>query len=177
MQLNVRMSFAIMVLLAAPVIVGGFAEGEDMIETRLRRLEDREEIRQLLVDYGRTLDQRDFVGFAKLFAEDAEYVSGGGSAITKGAEAIGRSLEEVFRRNPTGLGSPNFHVFANEMIQVNGDEAVATSKGMFVVPGDNSKPEIVMLATYSDVLMRESGCWKFKRRVVRGDLPAPRASK
>jgi hypothetical protein len=39
------------------------------IETRLRALEDREEIRQLLINYGRTLDQRNFAAFAKLFIQ------------------------------------------------------------------------------------------------------------
>jgi len=143
------------------------------IESRLRQLEDREEIRRLLVDYGRTLDQRDFLGFSKLFAEDAEYVAGGGMGATKGAAAIGRLLDEIFRKNPTGVRSPNFHLFANETIQVNGDEAVAVSKGIFVVPGETNSPEMVMLATYNDLLIREDGRWKFKKREVRGDIPSP----
>jgi len=146
--------------------------GEPM-ESRLRRLEDREEIRRLLVDYGRTLDQRDFGAFAGLFAEDAEYAGGGGTDAIKGAAAIGKSLEEIFRKNPTGLRSPNFHLFTNEVIEIHGDEATALSKGLFVVPGDDNKPGMVMLATYSDTLTRESGRWKFKRRVVHGDIPAP----
>jgi uncharacterized protein (TIGR02246 family) len=151
--------------------------GEDMMEIRMRRLEDCEEIRNLLSDYGRTLDQRDFGAFAGLFAEDAEYIVGGGAAVARGAAAIGNLLEDIFRKNPTGLGSPNFHVFANETIQVEGNTAVATSKGLFVVPGENNKPEIAMMATYSDVLIRENGRWKFKRRAVHGDLPAPQAAK
>jgi uncharacterized protein (TIGR02246 family) len=145
------------------------------IEDRLRQLEDREEIRQLLVDYGRTLDRRDFAGFSKLFAENAEYVGGGGMGVTKGAAAIGKLLEEVFRKNPTGLRSPNFHLFANETIRVDGDSAVAISKGLFVVPNKANNPEMVMLATYEDVLVRENGRWKFKKRVVHGDIPAPPA--
>ena len=41
------------------------------------RGEDRAEIHGLLVDYGRTLDARDFDGFAALFARDGVYLSGG----------------------------------------------------------------------------------------------------
>ncbi len=190
MQTNGHASYLATVLLALLIIVWAFpgtiqitaaqtlkATAQDPIENRLRRLEDREEIRQLLVEYGRTLDRRDFVGFSKLFAENAEYTGGGGMGVTKGPAAIGKLLEDTFRKNPTGLRSPNFHLFANETIQVNGDEAVAVSKGLFVVPDGTNKPATVMLATYSDVLIRENGRWKFKKRVVQGDIPAPPASK
>jgi uncharacterized protein (TIGR02246 family) len=135
-------------------------------------LEDREEIRHLLIEYGRTLDKRDFVAFSKLFAESAEYVGGAGTAI-KGPSAIAKSLEETFQKNPTGVRSPNFHLFANEVIQVNGEEAVAVSKGLFVVPNEKNAPEIVMMATYEDVFTHEKSGWKFKRRTVRGDVPIP----
>ena len=143
------------------------------IEVRLRILEDKEEIRQLLIDYGRTLDQRDFAGFSRLFSEDAEYVGGGGSVPIKGPAAIAKFLEDIVQKNPTGVRSPNFHLFANETSQVNGDEAAALSKGLFVVPGGAGAPEIVMLATYHDLFIRDHGRWKFRRRTVQGDIPGP----
>jgi uncharacterized protein (TIGR02246 family) len=143
----------------------------ESVEVRLRILEDREEIRQLTIDYGRTLDQRDFAGFAKLFTKDAEYGGGGGAGMTKGPEAIAKLLEDVFQKNPTNVNTPNFHLFCNETIQVNGDQATALSKGIFVVRGDDNKPDTVMLATYKDVLVRENGAWKFKQRIVQGDIP------
>jgi uncharacterized protein (TIGR02246 family) len=156
-----------------PLVPKSWGQPTKSSEIRLRVLEDREEIRQLLVDYGRTLDQRDFKAFSRLFSENAEYVSGGSDAI-KSAAAIARFLEEVFQKNPTGVRSPNFHLFANEIIHVNGDEAVAISKGLFVVPNQANVPEIAMIATYNDVLIRDQGKWKFKRRVVTGDIPAPK---
>jgi uncharacterized protein (TIGR02246 family) len=143
------------------------------MEERLRVLETREEIRQLMIDYGRTLDQRNFSGFAKLFARDAEYGGGGGGGVTKGPEAIAKLLEDVFQKNPTNLNTPNFHLFCNEIIQVNGDTARAVSKGIFVVRGNQNTPEAVMLATYMDEFTQEKGAWKFKRRLVRGDIPSP----
>jgi uncharacterized protein (TIGR02246 family) len=143
----------------------------ESIEARLLILEDRENIRQLMIDYGRTLDRRDFAGFAKLFAKDAEYGGGEGAGMTKGPEAIAKLLEDVFRKNPTNVNTPNFHLFCNEAIQVNGDQATALSQGIFVVRGDNNKPDAVMLATYKDLLIRENGAWKFKQRIVQGDIP------
>ena len=143
-----------------------------LLETRLQILEDREEIRQLLIDYGRTLDKRDFNGFSKLFTQDAEYFGGAGGDAIKGPDAIAKFLKDIFEQNPSGVKSPNFHLFANESIQVNGDEATASSKGIFVVPDGNDQPETVMLATYKDILVRENGMWKFKQRVVQSDIPS-----
>jgi SnoaL-like domain len=39
-----------------------------------------EEIRTLLLDYGRFLDSRDLAAYARLFAKDGEWVGGFGSA-------------------------------------------------------------------------------------------------
>ena len=161
-------------LLLVPMTSAQSQKSKDQpsVEARLQVLEDREEIRQLLIDYGRTLDQRDFAGFARLFAENAQYGAGTGDDI-KGPAAIAKFLEETFKKNPTGVRSPNFHLFANPIIRVKGDEATAVSKGMFVVPNQANVPEIVMLAAYSDTLVRAGGQWKFKRRIVHGDIPAP----
>src|SRR5262249_29539302 len=50
------------------------------VEARLQRLEDIEEIRLLLLDYGRFLDARDLAAYSRLFAKDGEWVGGFGSA-------------------------------------------------------------------------------------------------
>ena len=42
------------------------------LAARLQRLEDTEEIRTLLLDYGRLLDLRDLAGYSRLFAKDGE---------------------------------------------------------------------------------------------------------
>jgi ketosteroid isomerase-like protein len=146
------------------------------IEDRLRILEDREEIRQLLIEYGRALDQRDFGALSRLFSENAEYIGGGSLNAIKGPAAISKFVEEVFRKNPMGLRFPNFHLFANVTIQINGDEAYAKSKGFFVVPNEDDMPLAVMMATNDDVLVRDKGRWKFKRRIVHMEIPAPAPS-
>lgn len=141
------------------------------LDTRVQELEAREQIRQLMHDYGRYLDERNFSAFADLFTQDdSEYVSGG-QTVTGGA-AIGTMLEEIFAANPSGLKSPNFHVFFNENINVDGNRATAFSQSAFIVPGDSGEPRIIFFATYDDVFTRVNGEWKFKRRVVRGNLPA-----
>jgi uncharacterized protein (TIGR02246 family) len=137
------------------------------------RSEDRAEIHALLVAYGETIDARDFAGFAALFAEGGTYAGGAGGAGVSGAEA-GRLLERTFAENALGLGEPNYHLFFNEVIRFTGpDSATATSKSLFMVPGEGGGPEAAMMASYADQLVREGGVWKFARRQVQALLPAP----
>ena len=98
------------------------AEKQESVEARLQRLEDREAIRKLLMDYGRFLDQRNFVAFSQLFSEkDGEWIGGMGSA--KGSQAILKLMEDTIGTDSKGLGAANYHLFTNEMISVDGDRA------------------------------------------------------
>jgi len=137
------------------------------------RAEDRAEIHALLVDYGRTLDARDFEGFAALFARDGLYVAGApGAEPLSGAEA-GEAMRRTFAENALGFAEPNYHLFFNETVEFTGpDSATATSQSLYMVPGEDGAPRAAMMAEYDDELVREGGRWKFARRAVRGLMPA-----
>jgi hypothetical protein len=144
--------------------------------SRLEALEAREAIRALWAEYGRTLDARDFVGFSKLFARNAEFGSGPGAA--KGPAAIGAFLEKAIGSNYPDSKGKNFHLYFNESIEVHGDRATAVSKGGYVMATpDNTKADFLLLAEYRDELIKEDGQWKFLKRVIRGEIPVPRAQK
>jgi SnoaL-like domain len=134
---------------------------------RLAQLEDREAIRLVLRDYGKLLDERKFDEFGQLFAADGEYVSGN---TTKGPAAIGESLRRIMTANSMGLAEPNFHVLFNERIELHGDRADATSQSFFVAPGADGAPQIIMMASYVDSLVRTPQGWKFAKRTVRGNM-------
>ena len=165
------------------IAVSGFipaksAERQETVEARLQRLEDREAIRKLLMDYGRFLDQRNFVAFSQLFSEkEGEWIGGMGRA--KSSQAILKLMEDTIGKDSKGMGAPNYHLFSNDMISVDGDQAKASTKWMFVVQGEASRPQLFYLGHYEDVLIRERGHWKFLRRMVYGDIPPddPLASK
>jgi hypothetical protein len=142
------------------------------MESRLQQLEDREEIRQLLMDYGRFLDKRDFVSFSRLFAEkDGEWNGGMGKAI--GPQAIQKLMEDTIGKSTEkAISAPNFHIFTNDIIRVNGDRADATTKWIFVVQGEAGRPQALYLGHYEDSMVREGGRWKFLRRVVHADIPS-----
>jgi len=138
-------------------------------EARLKELEDRQAIHELLINYGRTLDARDFAGFERLFARDAEY--GGGRGMTKGPAAIRASLEAALKVNAAPVPGRDWHFLFNETVDLHGDEATAISMGAFFVRGAGNKLESNSIAVYTDRLVREDGAWKFKRRQL-GAVPA-----
>src|SRR5215472_6184642 len=135
---------------------------------RLQRLEDMEEIRTLLLDYGRFLDSRDLVAYSRLFAKDGEWVGGFGSA--KGPAGIQAFMEKNLGTGPNRGNT--FHILSNFVIDVKGDTAIAWSRWTFVTPGADGKPVIGQSGRYSDTLVRENGHWKFKRRQAMNDIPA-----
>jgi hypothetical protein len=137
------------------------------IEARLQRLEDIEEIRTVLLDYGRFLDARDFASYSRLFAKDGEWV--GGFGTVQGPTAIKAFMEKSI---PGPNTAHNYHLLSNFEIEVRGDIATAWSRWAFVVPGPDNKPAIAQGGRYDDTLIRESGHWKFKRRTASTDLPS-----
>lgn len=163
-------------------LVGTFAAGtlqlaaqrpqpkEGSVEARLQAVEDRQEIHALLMEYGRTLDARDFAGFERLFAKDAEYGSARSEPV-KGPANIRELLEGQLKKNAAPQPGRDFHLFYNETIDVKGDHATALSKGAFYVRGEGNKLETSALVNYHDDLVREDGRWKFKRRIL-GERPA-----
>ena len=149
-----------------------FGQGSAPVAARVQLLEDREEIRTLLLDYGRFLDSHDFAAYSRLFAKDGEWAGGLGSV--QGPAAI-----QVFMEKNIGAG-PNrgntHHLLSNFVIEVKGDAATAWSRWAYVTPGADNRPVIAQGGHYDDTLVRENGRWKFKRRVASSDLPRPGAA-
>jgi uncharacterized protein (TIGR02246 family) len=149
-------------------VSAGQERGPQTVERRLQRLEDENEIRNLLLDYGRHLDGRDFKSYASLFAKDGEWVGGFGSVT-------GPANIQAFMEKNMGTG-PNrrndYHLLSNFVITVNGDTATAWSRWAFVVPGQ-SGATIAQAGRYDDTLVRENGRWRFRKRVASNDTAAP----
>lgn len=145
-------------------------EKQESLAVRMQKLEDREEIRQLLKDYGRFLDQRDFASFSQLFAErEGEWIGGFGKA--KGSAAIRKLMEDTIGQSTDKKAPPNYHLFMNDSIRVSGKQAEATTKWLFMVQGEKGGPQPMYLGHYEDTFIRENGRWKFLKRTVHTDIP------
>ena len=140
------------------------------VESRLEQLEDKEQIAQLLIDYGRHLDGRDLAAYAALFATDGEWIGGFG-------KVAGRANIQAFMEKSLGTG-PNrgnsYHIMSNFLITVKGDTATAWSRWTFVTPGERGAT-IAQAGRYDDTFVRENGAWKFKRRIASNDTAPPAA--
>jgi hypothetical protein len=146
----------------------GRAKNDPSMAARIQRLEDIEEIRTLLIEYGRLLDAHDLAGYSGLFARDGEWIGGFGSA--KGPAAIQGLMEKNLGATPTSRPGSTYHLLTNFGIDVQGDKATAWSRWSFTVTADN-KPSILYGGHYDDTLIREDGRWKFLRRVAAADIP------
>lgn len=135
-------------------------------ERRLQRVEDEAAITRLLLEYGRTLDARDFAAYSRLFAKEGEWKGALGSY--RGPAAIQAAMEKIFADASGDIpkGS-NFHVMSNFAIDVQDDRATARSMFIFYKMQGN-KPVAEVAGRYEDVLVRENGVWRF---LLRNALP------
>ena len=138
------------------------------VEARLKQLEDKEQITQLLIDYGRHLDNRDLAAYASLFATDGEWV--GGFGTVKGRAEIKSFMEKSLGTGPNRGNS--YHIMSNFAITVKGDTATAWSRWTFVTPGANGA-SVAQAGRYDDTFVRENGAWKFKKRTASNDTAPP----
>src|SRR5215469_2005678 len=170
-RINRRTLTTIATLLAATLLPLASAQSKlaasPPLEARVQRLEDLEEIRTVLTNYGRFLDARDFSAYSHLFARDGEWI--GGLGKVKGPAEIQAFMEKSIG---TKNEAHNYHLLSNFVIDVQGDTATAWSRWAFLVPGADKKPLIAQGGHYDDMLIRENGHWRFKRRTASTDLPS-----
>ena len=140
------------------------AKGKESAEARLQRFVDKEEIQSVLLEYGRSLDARDFAAYSSLFAAEGEWV--GGFGTVKGPANIKAFMEKNMGTN--GNATHNYHLLSNFVITVNGDTATAWSRWTFVQPGERGAA-IAQAGRYDDTFVRENGAWKFKKRTASND--------
>ncbi|HEY2330279.1 MAG TPA: nuclear transport factor 2 family protein [Acidimicrobiales bacterium] len=119
-------------------------------------IEDREEIRELLARYNHTIDAHQSDEWVGLFTDDGVFDAGG--RAMQGPDELRAFADGV----PVGLR----HVIANEIIELDGDQATVKSY-LFILAG---KPAAVMTTgVYVDSVRRVDGRWRFARRVFTPD--------
>jgi uncharacterized protein (TIGR02246 family) len=153
------------VLGAAP---GVAADDLATLAARVQVLEDREEIRALILSYGQAHDHRDYRTFASLFAANGEWIGGLGTA--KGPDAIFALMDKSIGHNPLPNGSGTFHSMTNDQIKIDGDRASSTVKWLYITAADDNSPKLTFLGHYDDQFVRENGRWRFLRRQSISDI-------
>jgi uncharacterized protein (TIGR02246 family) len=163
--------FAAVALLLSLAALAPYARAADDLATLAKRvqvLEDREELRALIMAYGQAHDHRDYKAFAALFAAEGEWIGGLGSA--KGPDAIFALMDKSIGHEPLPEGSGTFHVMTNDQIRIEGDRAWSRTKWLYLTPADDQSPKLTYLGHYDDEFVRENGRWRFLRRQTFSDI-------
>lgn len=166
-----QISFAVLLAVAVFQSNAASAQQDDPLAARIAELEAREAIRELIYAYGEALDHRDFHAFAGLFEpEQGTWIGGFGSAT--GQDAIFELMDGSIGHADEPITPTSHHVFSNIRIDVDGAEATASTKWIFVVPSDSGSPEWMFLGHYEDRFVRNNGRWWFLEREAFTDIPS-----
>lgn len=143
----------------------------DDLHARLRLVEDRQAIADLLVRYARAVDDGDDERLASCFTDDAEATFAGIDA------GIGGKAIAAFLRAAMGPGArpASTHNLANITVTVRGDEADASSNA--VVYGVRGEPPQMRVrgVCYDDLVVRTADGWRIRRRTHRPQWEAAAA--
>jgi hypothetical protein len=129
------------------------------LEQRLRAVEDRLAIGELVARYGHAVDDRDFETLGRLFASDAfvEHALG---------RSTGRAAVLDFYRERLGGFGPTYHYPHSLVVELlSADEAsgVVAAHAELAIGGET----VVAGFRYHDRYVREDGAWRFRERVIR----------
>lgn len=132
------------------------------IERRLRQLEDRVEIGELIARYGLVMDDRDMDSMPDLFTPDAVVRSADGVMNAQGRE----TLVELFRGRFKVLGPSNH--FTHDRIVSFDPHDPDRARGLVLSHAEMQRKNMPMLAAirYTDQYRRHEGRWKFAERVL-----------
>jgi len=136
---------------------------KESLEDRVRRLEDRQEILQSLIDYGELLDTRDLDAWAELWAQDGEFEMSTGR-LAKGRQAIKDMLAAVIASSTESV----LHMEINPRITLDGDQASSTMLYAVAKTQDDGLTRVIFLGHHHSRHVRTADGWKisYRRNVV-----------
>jgi hypothetical protein len=130
---------------------------------RLRRLEDREELRMLVALYGQTVDDREIEALGDLFTTDGVMRSQDGVMNARGRAAI----IEQFHGRFAVLG-PSLH-YTHDLVVTFDATDPDLARGMLTSHAEVWRNGAALLAAirYFDSYRRDGGRWRFAERLLK----------
>lgn len=164
------MQFRTLAVAAALALAG--CNDTSALEQRVQELEDQIAIQRVITDYSAYLDARDYDGYVGLFTEDGVWANG--ETRREGQDEIRAMLTGLFGEVPEDfVNTSSFHQISNFEIDVDGDEATAKSRFIFVMRGEGGAPTNELSGQYHDRLVRTEQGWKIAERVDHTVMPTP----
>ena len=132
------------------------------LEFRIRRLEDRSQIDELIARYCFAMDNRDVDEFPNIFARNVVIRSADGVMNSEGLEAA----TDMFRARFKVLG-PSNHVTHDRIVQFDANDSDRAT-GIVSSHAEMNRLGKSMLAAmrYADVYQRIADRWLFKQRLL-----------
>jgi SnoaL-like domain len=143
------------------------AQRFEALETRIRELEDRLAIHQLLAGYGPAVDSLNGDAVARLWTEDGRYDTGygpTGALVLTGAEALAGIVDHPDHLDFIARGCG--HVISSPYIVLDGDRATATSYSR-VFAHDGGEWRIVRMSANLWRCARTADGWRVVDRINR----------
>jgi len=130
------------------------------LEERVRRLEDRAAIDELIARYGLVMDNRDLAALPALFTDDVVVRSAG-----RGMQALGRDAAVQLFTDRFRLLGPSNHVTHDRILRFDPEDP-DRARGMVLSHAEMEVEGRAMVAAlrYVDEYRRQHGCWRFSRR-------------
>ncbi|MBN9504436.1 MAG: nuclear transport factor 2 family protein [Altererythrobacter sp.] len=171
--------------LASAVLLTGCNQGNAELEKEVTALRDRIAIEDLLYDYYSHLGSGAHTGFDKFFTEDAlldvnGWKATGFAEIQKLYDGAGASEggegHEAKAAVPVEKEHMDYMHLTNPIIRVNGDTATAKMFWTGVISDDlNAPPKFEEMGREYDLLVKQNGEWKIKKRIIVADAGMPKS--
>jgi hypothetical protein len=143
------------------------------IEQRLRQLEDRFEIYQIVCGYGPAVDGLNGEAVGALYAPDGVYAVGD-IGRKEGREAVAATTEVPGHVAMVGQGCG--HISTLPYVVIDGDRAVATCHTMLVINGEHGFSIARLSASRLELSRKPEGGWQTDHRqnwLLDGNPEAP----
>ncbi len=133
----------------------------DDLAARVRRLEDRVELRDLTIKYCAACDDRDVDALAQLFAIDGAFIHDDGTVNVTGRQ----SIHDFYSERLGGMG-PSIHLPYNQLLEFTDDDHAT---GVVQAAAEMGLGGVTVMAKmrYHDRYVREQGAWRFAERRLR----------
>ena len=128
------------------------------LEARIRNLEDRVELGDLIARYGRYVDDRDYEALGTLYSHDAVF-------DTVGGPKTGHQAVLDYYRERLALFGPTYHYpHTQEITFTSADQAegLVCAHAELAIDGE----AVWVAIRYDDRYVREDGRWLFRERAV-----------
>lgn len=132
------------------------------LERRIRRIEDREAIRELVGRYGLAMDNKDFDLVAKIFAQDGRF-----GWVDGAFEIVGRDAIVEMYRTRLATAGPSFHFTHDQFIDWDPlDEDRATGLVLAHAETAAGPAQGLVAIRYHDRYVRQGECWLIQERLL-----------